>query len=104
MNTSENGLDGVSRRDAIRCGLGSIAGVVMLCSASGRGAFAATTGKLAKTDVQYVDVSKVAGKDCDDCSQFVPGRTAKDPATCKIVEGDISPRGHCIAFSPKPRS
>jgi hypothetical protein len=43
------------------------------------------------------------GKDCDDCSQFVPGATPDAPGTCRIVEGAISPHGHCIAFTPKAR-
>jgi hypothetical protein len=51
-----------------------------------------------------VDAGKVEGKDCDDCSQFVPGKTARDLGTCKIVEGEINPHGHCIAFTPKPKS
>jgi len=44
----------------------------------------------------------VPDKDCDDCSQFVPGKTVKDTGTCKLVEGDINPHGHCLAFTPKP--
>ena len=38
-----------------------------------------------------------------DCAQVVPGKTAKDNGTCKIVEGTINPHGHCIAFTPKPK-
>ena len=70
----------------------------------GAGSAVAAPQKLSKTAVQYVDDGKVEGKDCDDCSQFVPGKTVKGPATCKIVEGEINPHGHCIAFSPKPKT
>jgi hypothetical protein len=50
---------------------------------------------------EYTDTGNVPGKDCDDCSQYVPGPTPKDAPTCKLVEGAISAHGHCIAFSPK---
>ena len=63
---------------------------------------AANAKKLDPAAVQYVDVGASPGKDCDDCLQFVPGPKADGPGTCRIVEGSISPHGHCIAFSPKP--
>ena len=95
-------IDDVSRRKAIQRGLGAIAAVAIVWV--GRGSAWAAPTKLAKAAVQYVDQGNVEGKDCDDCSQFVAGRTPKDPASCKIVEGDINPHGHCIAFSPKPKA
>ena len=85
-----------SRRVAFKQGLGVVIAVVAST------AFAAP-GKLSKEAVKYTDAGNVAGKDCDDCSQYVPGKTAKDPASCRIVEGPISPHGHCIAFSPKAK-
>ena len=57
--------------------------------------------KLAKADVQYQDRPK-DGRDCDDCIHFVRG--AQGAATCKVVDGPISPHGYCLAFTPKPRS
>jgi hypothetical protein len=95
-------IDGVSRRDALQRGLSAIAGVAIV-RVTGSSAYAASN-KLAKTAVQYADVGNVAGKDCDDCIQFLPGKTANDLGTCKIVEGDISRHGHCLAFSAKPKS
>jgi hypothetical protein len=94
--------DGTPRRDALRGGLGAIAAVAMVWIAP-RTALAASD-KVSKAAVQYTDTGNVAGKDCDDCAQFLPGKTAKDNGTCKIVEGDISPHGHCIAFTPKSKS
>ena len=94
-------FDGVSRRIALRHGLGALTGAALV-GVAGTSAWAAET-KLAKSAVQYVDVGKDEGKDCDDCSQFMPGKTAKDLGTCKIVEGAINPHGHCIAFTPKPK-
>jgi High potential iron-sulfur protein len=93
--------DGASRRNAIQRGLGAIAGAALLGVAR-TGAWGAEK-KLAKSAVKYVEVGTDEGKDCDDCMQFVPGKTAQDSGTCKIVEGEISPHGHCIAFSPKPK-
>ena len=59
--------------------------------------------KLAKAAVQYTEVGDVPDMDCDDCSLFIPGANAKALGRCKIVAGDINPRGHCIAFSPEPK-
>jgi hypothetical protein len=92
---------GMPRRDALRGGLGAIAAVAIVWIAP-RSALAASD-KVSKAAVQYTDNGNVAGKDCDDCSQFLPGTSVKDPGTCKIVEGEISPHGHCLAFTPKPK-
>jgi hypothetical protein len=86
------------RRDVLKRGLN--AGVaIAFVAITGRAL--SQTAKLPKDAVKYTDAGNVAGKDCDDCSQYVPGRSANDPPTCKIVEGVINPHGHCIAFSPK---
>ena len=94
-------INGLSRRVALQRGLGAITGAA-LAGVAGTSVWAAET-KLAKSAVQYVDAGKDEGKDCDDCSQFVPGKTVKANGTCKIVEGAINPHGHCIAFTPKPK-
>jgi hypothetical protein len=89
-----------TRRRALRLGLASGA-----CLAAGFGwrAASAQPAKLSKQAVKYTDEGAAPGKDCDDCSQFVPGASATDAATCRIVEGTISPHGHCIAFTPKAK-
>jgi hypothetical protein len=92
---------GMPRRDALRGGLGAIAAVAIVWIAP-RSALAASD-KVSKAAVQYTDTGNAPGKDCDDCSLFLPGRSVKDPGTCKIVEGEISPHGHCLAFTPKPK-
>ena len=94
-------MEGLSRRIALQRGLGALTGAA-LAGVAGTSTWAAET-KLAKSAVQYVDAGKDEGKDCDDCLQFLPGKTAKDNGTCKIVEGVINPHGHCIAFTPKPK-
>lgn len=62
----------------------------------------AIAAKLSKADVKYQDKSN-AGKDCDDCIQFIPGPTRKSAGTCKVVEGAVSTHGYCLAFTPKPK-
>jgi hypothetical protein len=89
-----------TRRDALKLGLGAGFGIAIVMM---RGGAYAQSMKLSKDSVKYTDSGNVEGKDCDDCSQYVPGKSAKDAATCKIVEGPIDPHGHCIAFSPKPK-
>ena len=91
---------GAARRDALKFGLRAGVGIAIVVVA---GNAVAAPNKLSKEAVKYTDAGNVEGKDCDDCSQFVPGKTAKEPASCKIVEGPINPHGHCIAFSPKPK-
>ena len=57
-------------------------------------------------DAAKVDKKKFAnwqaGKDCDDCVQFVAGEGPKVAGSCKVVAGVISPHGYCLAFTPKP--
>jgi hypothetical protein len=91
----------VSRRGVLQVGLSAVGVVAAIAfPKTVRGA----DGKLAKSAVQYVDAGNVPHMDCDDCIQFLPGKAAKDKGLCKIVEGEISPHGHCLAFSPKPKS
>ena len=95
----ENQRSAVSRRTLIKTSLGALAGIALV-SLTGTKTLAADI-KLAKSAVQYEDVAKNAGQDCDDCIHFIPGKTSNATGTCKIVEGEISPHGHCIAFTMK---
>jgi len=97
-NMEENRQGEPSRRTAIKSSLGMLAGIAIV---SGTLTAAAET-KLAKSVVQYEAVGRQKDADCDDCAQFIPGKSANAMGTCKIVEGEISPHGHCIAFTPKP--
>ena len=89
-----------SRRTVIKTGISALAGVALV-SFTGAKALAADV-ELAKSAVQYEDVAKDSGKDCDDCIHFIPGKTANAAGTCKVVEGEINPHGHCLAFAVKP--
>jgi len=87
-----------SRRALVK-GAALLAGMAIIPFFASR----ASAAKLGKTDVKYQDQPK-AGKDCDDCIQFIAGASAKAPGTCKVVDGEISPHGYCLAFTPKPKS
>jgi hypothetical protein len=89
---------GVTRRCALRRGAAMGLGATIVWAA---GTPARAQGKLAKEAVKYVDKGDVPGKDCDDCMQYIAPASAKAPATCRIVDGPISPHGHCVAFTPK---
>jgi hypothetical protein len=88
------------RRDALKRGLNAGIGIAIVAIA-GRAVSQTQIVKLSKDAVKYTDAGNLPGKDCDDCSQYLPGNSAKEPAGCKLVEGVINPHGHCIAFSPK---
>jgi len=99
MHENANGT--ISRRALVKRGICALTGVAMASLGAGR--ILAADSKLSKSAVQYEDLARKEGTDCDDCIQFVPGKTATALGTCKIVEGPINPHGHCIAFTPKPR-
>jgi hypothetical protein len=96
---NENRQNELSRRALLKGSIRALAGFAIV-SLTANSAMAAET-KLAKSAVQYEDVGKKKGADCDDCVQFIPGTTANALGTCKIVEGEINPHGHCIAFTPR---
>ncbi len=50
--------------------------------------------KLAPNVVQYQETPK-DGNECDKCVNWVA------PNQCKIVSGNINPKGWCVAYAPK---
>ncbi|HKK14246.1 MAG TPA: high-potential iron-sulfur protein [Gammaproteobacteria bacterium] len=60
----------------------------------------AQAAKASKAAMMYQDHPK-NGQDCSKCVQFIPGASASAMGTCKVVAGKISPKGYCIAFTPK---
>jgi hypothetical protein len=42
-----------------------------------------------------------SGHQCSQCTFFTAGSSATANGTCKIVDGAISPKGWCTAFSAK---
>lgn len=53
-----------------------------------------------KAQFKYQDKPN-GSKQCSNCTFFIPGSSATANGTCKIVQGDISPKGYCIAYSAK---
>ncbi len=54
----------------------------------------ASAQKVSKAAMKYQDKPN-GDQRCSNCMQFVP------PASCKVVEGTISPNGYCIAWAKK---
>ncbi|TAK87171.1 MAG: iron oxidase [Betaproteobacteria bacterium] len=52
--------------------------------------------KASKAAMKYQDQPK-GDQRCSGCMQFVA------PNQCKVVEGDISPNGWCVAYAAKPK-
>jgi hypothetical protein len=61
---------------------------------------AAQAAKGSKAQFKYQNKPN-GKKQCSNCTFFFPGKTATADGTCKIVEGAISPKGYCIAYSAK---
>ena len=89
-------LEKATRRQMLKCVAVGV-GLVAIPTASSR-VFAAD--KATKAAMQYQDTPK-GKQQCDNCIQFIPGSSPSAKGTCKVVEGDISPRGWCAAYAPK---
>ena len=81
-------LKNTTRRGVIKTGLGLVAGTVTA------GAAMAQDQKIGQALVQYQATPK-NGQECDACVNWVA------PNACKIVEGQIAPKGWCVAYAPK---
>jgi hypothetical protein len=78
-----------SRRGVMRTSLGLLAAGAALA-----GTAKAQDQKIAQNLVQYQPTPK-DGAECDKCVNWVA------PNACKIVEGNIAPKGWCVAYAPK---
>lgn len=77
-----------SLRGMMRTGLGVLAAGAAIGRAS------AQDQKIAQNLVQYQNTPKDKAE-CDQCVNWVA------PNACKIVAGEINPKGWCVAFAPK---
>ncbi|GAC1340565.1 MAG: hypothetical protein NVSMB18_10900 [Acetobacteraceae bacterium] len=80
------------KRAALRGMLG--VGLGAVAAYAGTRPAAAQDQKLAPELVQYQATPK-DGNECDKCVNWV------EPNACKIVTGNISPKGWCVAYAPK---
>jgi hypothetical protein len=56
--------------------------------------------KASKESMMYQDKPH-GDQQCDNCIQFIPGKSATANGTCKAVAGDISPKAWCVAYTRK---
>lgn len=89
----------LSRRSVLK-GVALLAGIA-LAGRMGASREALAQQKASKTTMKYQDTPS-GNRQCSNCSQFVPGKSATADGTCKVVEGAVSPRGYCIAWVAKP--
>jgi len=84
----------LTRRDAVKTGLAALAMIPVVAMAAKNDAM--------RAGVKYQDKPE-GDKQCSDCAQFIPGKSAKDLGGCKIFPGDteVSPSGYCITWSKK---
>ncbi len=81
----------------------ALAGLVVMPALAGllaAGTTAIAEAKGSQKQFQYQDKPK-DGKQCSGCSLFIPGKTAAANGQCKVVAGAISPKGWCVAYTPK---
>lgn len=85
--------------------LGSAAALLAACGDDSGGLECNDTSGLSAQDKQfretqqYVDVSKVADKNCLNCN-FYEG-TANACGSCKVLKGPVSPKGYCNLWAAK---
>lgn len=84
-----------SRREVIK--IAALAATVPLVGAS---IGTAQAQKATKAAMQYRDTPN-GKQECDNCMQYVPGRSPTANGQCNVVEGSISPKGWCIAYAAK---
>ena len=83
-----------SRRDMLRTGVVLVAGAAGVAIATSASSVRAEDEKIAQELVQYQNEPK-DGQKCSGCAQWVA------PNACKVVAGNISPNGYCVAYAPK---
>lgn len=83
-----------SRRNMLKLGGAALAMIPVV-------AFAAKNDAM-RSAMKYKD-SPEGEKNCSNCVQFVPGKSATDMGGCKIFPGDteVSPKGYCVAWAKK---
>ena len=84
-----------SRRSFLKLAASGIAAIPVV-ALTGQAAFAQESPL--KKALQYQNTPK-DGKRCDGCTQWVPGKAAKDQGGCKVIPNEkIDPTGWCTAW------
>jgi len=60
----------------------------------------ANTNLAVRAQLKYQDSPK-DNMSCSSCLEFIPGKTARDLGSCKVIPGDdeISPNGYCTKWN-----
>ena len=85
---------GFSRRNVLQCATVIAAGSAAIAMSATALAADAGTAKLSQQAAAY-QTSPKNGQRCTDCALFIA------PASCKLVDGAISPAGWCKLFAKK---
>lgn len=94
MKTSQ-----IRRRQFLKLGSAALAMIPVIAIS---GSAVAATNATMRASLKYQDKPE-GEKQCSNCAQFVPGKTAQDRGGCKLMPGDteISPRGYCTGWTKK---
>jgi High potential iron-sulfur protein len=86
------------RRQFLKIGAAALAMIPVIVSGRANAASNATV----RTSLKYQGKPE-GDKSCVNCAQFVPGASAKDLGSCKVIPGDteISPQGYCMVWTKK---
>lgn len=52
--------------------------------------------------LQYVDVTDIPDKRCDNCQLYIPPEGGAACGGCKILKGPVAPAGHCTSWAAMP--
>ena len=88
--------DALTRRSGLIRGSSLLAGTALLFALGTLDS--ARAAKADKKDFFYQDKPK-DGKSCSACRLFSPADGGK--GQCAVVDGEVSPNGWCMAFSPR---
>lgn len=112
MDNTPNNL--ISRRSALRV-IGSCVGAAATVTGLSGTAWAeekkkaldcSTEGKIdtgskqMRMALQYAEVSKKKGQECDGCIQWITPEKGKNCGGCKLFSGPVNPKGYCLSFAP----
>ena len=84
----------VSRRNVLQCATIIAGGAAAIAASATAFAADAPSGKMSQQAAAY-QTSPKNGQRCTDCALYIA------PASCKLVEGAISPAGWCKFFAKK---
>ncbi len=52
--------------------------------------------------LQYIEVTDIPDKRCDNCQLYIQPEGASACGACKILKGPVTPGGHCTSWAAMP--